>query len=155
MLNNVLVSEYSSNVTRKAFVTPVHATAVLKDIVTSVPEDERLPLYLRTVGIVVSSIGGTNTGLVGTGTSGTNVTMTLNSAGLALSVNSGGTGGVGTGFTTVSRTGSIITGTLNTNGLNLEVPAWLTVASIGDFNIDGGGAYETYGGIPIINGGGA
>lgn len=156
MLNNVLVSEYSSNVTKQAFVTPVRATAVLRDIVTSKPEDDRIPLYLRTAGVIVSSIGGTNTGLVGTGTSGTNVTMTLNSAGLALSVNSPGTA-VGTGFTTSSTTGSLLQGTLNSAGLNLNVPAWITTATGGGGsytgNLDGGSPYSMYAGIYPFEGG--
>lgn len=61
---------------------------------------------------------------VGLNTAQTNVTWTVNSAGLSL--NAGGY--AGTGFTSTTTAGTAIVGTNNTAGLSLGVPAYLTTA---------------------------
>jgi hypothetical protein len=62
---------------------------------------------------------------VGLNTAQTNVTWTVNSAGVSL--NAGGY--AGTGFTSTTTTGAAVVGTHNTAGLSLGVPAFLTTAA--------------------------
>lgn len=82
-----------------------------------------VPAYLTTaLGTNASSA------FAGTGTSATNASITLNTAGLAISVAPPAGGGAGTGFTSASTAGANIVGTLDTNGLSVGVPAYLTTA---------------------------
>jgi hypothetical protein len=61
---------------------------------------------------------------VGLNTAQTNVTWTVNSAGISL--NAGGY--AGTGFTSTTTVGTAVVGTHNTAGLSLGVPAYITTA---------------------------
>jgi hypothetical protein len=65
-----------------------------------------------------------STDAVGLATAQTNVTWTVNSAGLSL--NAGGY--AGTGFTTTTIAGAVVAGTHDTAGLKIAVPAYLTTA---------------------------
>jgi hypothetical protein len=64
----------------------------------------------------------------GLSTAATNASITVNTAGIAISVNPGGSGGAGIGFTSASTAGTAITATLSTNGLSMGLPAYLTTA---------------------------
>ena len=68
--------------------------------------------------------GRASTDGVGLATAQTNVTWTVNSAGLSL--NAGGY--AGTGFTSTTTAGTDVKGTHNTAGLSMAVPAFLTTA---------------------------
>jgi len=61
---------------------------------------------------------------IGLNTAQSNVTWTVNSAGISLNANAY----AGTGFTSSSRTGSNISGYHNTGGLYLSIPNYLTTA---------------------------
>jgi hypothetical protein len=67
-----------------------------------------------------------STDAVGLATAQTNVTWTVNSAGLSLNA----AGYAGTGFTSTTTAGTAIVGTQNTAGLSLGVPAYLTTAML-------------------------
>lgn len=73
------------------------------------------------------------TGGVGLATAQTNVTWTVNSAGL--SFNAGGY--AGTGFTSTTTAGTEVKATQGTNGLSMAVPAYLTAAAGGGTAISG------------------
>lgn len=80
-----------------------------------------VPRYITTA--MVSNAG---TGFIGLNTAQSNVTWTVNSAGISFNANNYAR----TGVTTATTTGVSLLGTLNTGGLNLRVPNWITTAML-------------------------
>jgi len=95
----------------------------------------------------------------GTGTSATNASITLNTAGLAISVNPGGGTGVGTYVSTLTSTGNNINLTLNTSGITMAYPQFSTISggtggTSAILNLDGGFPDTNYMGVSLIDAGG-
>lgn len=149
-LTTAALSQDSSKYAGTGFTSTTTAGTAVVGTLTTNGLSLGVPAYLTTAALSQDS-----SKYAGTGTSATNASITLNTAGLAISVAAPSGGGAGTGFTTTTTAGTAIVGTLSTNGLSMGVPAFLTTAALSSqtlaFTLSGNSA--TTNSSQILNGG--
>jgi hypothetical protein len=141
-LTTAMLSNASTAFAGLGFTTATTGGVEVKGTLSTNGLSMRVPNYLTTaqpVGAYLTTARASNDA-VGLNTAQTNVTWTVNSAGL--SFNAGGY--AGTGFTSTTTAGTEIKATHNTAGLSMAIPAYLTAGGAGGgIAVQGNGANGT------------